>query len=46
MCGIINITLSLYNTNEENMTFFTGLGIFSLVLGILSYFNPPKNDNN
>jgi uncharacterized membrane protein HdeD (DUF308 family) len=43
--GIINITLSLYNPNEEDVTIFIGFGIFLLALGIGGYFNPPKNNN-
>ena len=41
VCGIINITLSFFN--EDMKWTALGLGTFSLVLGIMGYFNPPKS---
>jgi uncharacterized membrane protein HdeD (DUF308 family) len=41
VCGIINITLSFFN--EDMRWTALGLGTFSLVLGIMGYFNPPKS---
>jgi len=41
VCGIINITLSFFN--EDMKWTALGLGTFSLVLGIMGYFNTPKS---
>ena len=41
VCGIINITLSF--SNEDMKWTALGLGTFSLVLGIMGYFNTPKS---